>query len=333
MTIDWGRFAERIRARRNFVLISHVRPDCDALGSELGFAMILEALGKEVRIVNGQPTPPHLAFLDPRHRIQAINVDVAPRELKSADCFMVLDTSAWVQLGDMAPQFRETEAERLILDHHQAGDTFEAEIFRDVTAEATGRLVVDAAKALGVPLTKEMAVPLFAAIATDTGWFRFSSVTSRTYEAAAELVAAGAVPQDLYRILYEQESLARLHLMGRVTSRAKFEKEGRVGHLSISAEDFAQTGSTPADTDDFVNLLLKVKGAQVAMMFVELTPNEVIKASFRSRSSLFDCSKLAAGLGGGGHKAAAGATLYGTLESARAKVLAAVFAALDAPAA
>src|SRR3954468_24137105 len=98
MSINWPRFVEVIRAHQRFLLVSHIRPDCDALGSELGMAGVLEALGKNVRIVNGQTTPPSLRFIDPTNRIKAIGIDVTKEQLADVEVLMVLDTSAWAQL-------------------------------------------------------------------------------------------------------------------------------------------------------------------------------------------------------------------------------------------
>ncbi len=188
MSINGSRFVEVINEHENFLLTSHIRPDCDALGSELGMAGVLEAIGKRVRIVNGQPTPPNLAFIDPRQQIQTMFREVKPEEIEDVDLLMVLDTSAWAQLGPMGGVLKDTMAKKVILDHHVSEDDLGAEAFKDVTAEATGRLVVDAAEHLSVALTAEMAMPLFAAIATDTGWFRFANTGARSLEIAAALV-------------------------------------------------------------------------------------------------------------------------------------------------
>ena len=128
----------------------------------------------------------------------------------------MLDTSAWAQLGPMADVVRTTQAHKAVLDHHVDSDDLGAELFKDTKAEATGRLVLEAAKHLRVKLTPELARPLFAAIATDTGWFRFASVTGDTFRVPAALVDAGAVPQQIYTDLYERETLARLQLRGRI---------------------------------------------------------------------------------------------------------------------
>ncbi len=326
MSINWPRFVEIIKSHQRFLLVSHIRPDCDALGSELGMAGILEALGKQVRIVNGQATPPNYQFIDPQQRIKAINVDVQLAEFADVEVLMVLDTSAWAQLGPMGDVIRSTRAQKIVLDHHVSSDDLGAEQFKDVKAEATGRLVLEAARQLGVKVTREIATPLFAAIATDTGWFRFASTTGDTYRAAGTLMDAGAQPNEIYNSLYEQDTLARLNLMGCILCNAKAELGGRLIYTTVLQKDFKATGALPSDTEDIVNMTLNVGGTQVAVIMVE-QPNGNFKISFRSRCSV-DCSKLAEQFGGGGHKAAAGATVPGPLADAQTKVLDAVRAAM-----
>src|SRR5215469_446940 len=266
--ISWSRFAQLIHGHQRFLLTSHIRPDCDALGSELGMAGILDSLGKDVLIVNGQKTPPNLAWIDPRRRIKAIGADVQLADLNDREVMLVLDTSAWQQLGDMAIVLRSTAAKKAVLDHHVSEDDLGAEAFKDTQAEATGRLVLEAAAQLGVPLTPEIATPLFAAVATDTGWFRFSSTTGGTYRSAGQLVDAGAKPTDIYRSLYEQDTLARLQLIGRTLARAQAELDGRLIYTAIFQDDFKATAALPSDTEDVVNVTLTVAGTQVAVIFV-----------------------------------------------------------------
>jgi phosphoesterase RecJ-like protein len=320
--IHWPRFAELIRGHRRFLLTSHVRPDCDALGSELGMAGVLAALGKEVRIVNPHPTPPHLAFIDERKQIQQIGRDVTKESLGEYDALMVLDTSAWAQLGDMGDVIRTTRAKKIVLDHHVSADDLGAEEFKDVEAEATGRLVLEAAEHLGVKLTPEIATPLFAAVATDTGWFRFSSTTAGTFEVGAKLVAAGAKPDVIFQSLYERDTLARLQLRGRIIARATTELGGRLIHTVALKEDFEATGALPVDTEDVINLTLGVANTEVAVILVQQAAGG-FKISFRSRGQL-DCAAIAQTFGGGGHKAAAGAYIEGPFAAAQAKVLDAV---------
>jgi bifunctional oligoribonuclease and PAP phosphatase NrnA len=326
MTIDWPRFVETIHQHQRFLLTSHIRPDCDALGSELGMAGVLEALGKEVRIVNGQTTPPNLAWIDPRRKIEAIGVDVQPADLTDIDLLMVLDTSAWQQLGPMGDVLRATTAQKIVLDHHVSSDDLGAEAFKNTSAEATGRLVVEAAGHLGVELSPDIATPLFAAIATDTGWFRFASTSGDTFRFGGQLVDAGVRPAEIYKSLYEQDSLPRLQLIGRTLARTQAELDGRLVHTAILQEDFRSTGALPSDSEDIINMTLGVAGTEVAVIFVEQTTGK-FKVSFRSRSAV-DCSRLAETFAGGGHKAAAGASVDGPLDAACSCVLDAVRAAM-----
>jgi phosphoesterase RecJ-like protein len=323
MSIPWKRFTELIQSHDRFLLTSHIRPDCDALGSELGMAGVLEALGKQVLIVNAQQTPPNLAFIDPKRRLRALGVDVEPRDLESCEVLMVLDTSAWAQLGTMADVIRASKAHKAILDHHVGEDDMGAELFKDSTAEATGRLVLDAARHLGVRITPEIARPLFAAVATDTGWFRFNSTTGTTYRAGAELVDAGAVPSEIYAALYEQDSLPRLKLRGRILARTQTELDGRLAHTAALKEDFAETGALTSDTEDVINMTLAVAGTQAAVILVE-QPAGGLKISFRSRTPALDCSELAKQFAGGGHKAAAGGFTNAPWPEAQTLVLDAV---------
>jgi phosphoesterase RecJ-like protein len=322
MTIDWPSFVAEIRAAQNVVLTSHIRPDCDALGSELGMAGILESLGKRVRIVNGHPTPPNLAFIDPEQRLQVIGEQVQTADLADADLLMVLDTSAWAQLGPMGDTIRALPCRKIVLDHHVGEDDLGATLYKNTTAEAAGRLVVEAAEHLGVNLTPEMAMPLFAALATDTGWFRFGSASSYTYEIAAKLIAAGAKPAEIYKSLYEQETLGRVRLRGEILARIQLELDGRLAHTYVLKEDFDRLGALPSDTEDVINQALGIAGTQFAVIFVE-QPSGGFKLSFRSRSKV-DCSALAQVFGGGGHKAAAGAFVAGSLKEVQARVLDAV---------
>lgn len=326
MSINWPRFVEIIRAHQRFMLVSHVRPDCDALGSELGMAGILEALGKHVRIVNGQATPPNLAFIDPTKRIRAINVEVQPADLADVEVIMILDTSAWAQLGPMTDVIKASTAKKIVLDHHVSSDELGAEQFKDTTAEATGRLVYDAAEQLGVRLTAEIAMPLFAAVATDSGWFRFGSTSAQTMRCAAGLIEAGAQPARIYNALYEQMTVGRLLLIGRTLAATKVEMNGRLAHTRILKEDFTITGALPSDTEDVVNMTLQIAGVEMAVILVEQASGQ-FKVSFRSRCAA-DCSKLAEQFGGGGHKAAAGAMVDGPYDAAASRVLDAAKAAM-----
>lgn len=326
MSVNWKKFADQISHYQSFVLVSHVRPDCDALGSELGMAYVLRQIGKDVRIINAHRVPPALQFLDPAGNIEALGDDVEPEDI-SADCIMILDTSAWPQLGDMGDVIRAASCDKMVLDHHVGEDDLGATMYKDYQAEATGTLVVQAADALGVPLVRQMAAPLFAAIATDTGWFRFGSVTAETYRVIARLVDAGVVPAEVYGDLYERDTLARLKLRGLILSRTQSELDGALMHTYVEKEDFERLDALPGDTEDSINLTLQVAKTKAAVIFVGQVRGG-FKISFRSRCGM-NANEVAQQFGGGGHKAAAGAFQEGTLDDVRSRVLPAIMAAME----
>jgi phosphoesterase RecJ-like protein len=319
MDIDWRPLVEVIHKRQRFLITSHMRADCDAIGSEVGLARILQSLGKQAVIVNSDEVPKHIEFMDPDNRVGVLGQSAPHEALRGFDVMIVVDTSAWMQLGGMAEVMRSFPGVRVVIDHHVSEDDMQALVFKDDRAEATGRLIVQVAEALGVELTPEIAEPLFTAIATDTGWFRFSSVTADTFAALSKLTAAGACPGKTFAQLFEQHTLARLHLRGRILEHIRSDCNNRMLWTHVTAEDFRECGAQRTDTEDAINTLLTVKGVEAAVLFVELEP-DVTKVSLRSRSE-FNVNKVAELFGGGGHRQAAGITFPGPMIEAQQAVL------------
>jgi phosphoesterase RecJ-like protein len=322
MRLDWASLLEILRNCQRVVLTSHVRPDCDALGSELGMLGILEAIGKDVRIVNAQSTPEGLKWIDPGRRLESLQDGVKKEDLLDRDLLIVLDTSAWAQLGAMADVAKQMREKVLVIDHHVSEDDLSDRWFKDTSAEATARIVYEIGLRLKVPLVERIATPLYAGLSTDTGGFRFPSTSGESFRVAARLVDAGASPPAIYRELFEQDSIARLHLVGRTLAGARVSHDGRIVTSTVRQSDIKEVNALPADTEDLVNLTLAVKGTELAVILIE-QPDGRVKTSFRSRSHV-DCNLLAARFGGGGHKAAAGAILPGPFDAALGQVAAAV---------
>jgi phosphoesterase RecJ-like protein len=322
--IDWNKFVERITESSRILITAHVRPDNDCIGSEVAMSRVLRTLGKSVMIVNGQRTPPTLQTTDPENLIRPLeDLTDAEREwIDNIDLLMVLDTRSWQQLGSMGDVIRASRATKIVLDHHNLGDDIGAELYVNKTAEATGRLVFEAVQRLGVPITKQIADPIFTAIATDTGWFRFSSVTPITFRVAAELLDCGVMADEQYRLLYECESLGRIRLIGRALAKTEPMRDGLMMVTSIMQEDLKEAGALPSDTEDIINMTLQVSGSRIAVLFSE-QEHDGFKVSFRSRCEL-DCSILARRFGGGGHKAAAGALIDKSYDETRRMVFEAI---------
>jgi bifunctional oligoribonuclease and PAP phosphatase NrnA len=328
MSIDWTPLADLIREHDRFLVTTHVRPDGDALGSEVGLAGLLRQKGKDVRVVNSSPTPPRYDFLDPQGTFfEHFGKAVAPADLADREAIVILDLSSWGQLGDMAGWVRGFAGPRLVIDHHVSQDDMGAVVLKDTTAEATGTLVVAAFRELGGTLTPEIATGLLTAVAMDTGWFRHSNTGPGTLRTAADLVEGGATIHEIYRHLFERNTLGRLKMMGETLTGLRIDMEGRVAYAVVTREGLERTGAIPQETEDLVDLVVSLAGVEVGMLFIEQRRGG-IKWSLRSRRGI-DCAGLAAGFGGGGHRAAAGAMLPDPLSESLPRALAAVRAALD----
>jgi phosphoesterase RecJ-like protein len=320
MNIHWDPLRQIIEAHQRFVISSHVRPDADAIGSEIGLARVLEALGKTVRIVNTSATPSNLLFLDPKRQAQQLGAVAKPEDVLTSEVHIVVDTSSWAQLSDVGKLMRESSALRVVIDHHVSCDDLGAIEFKDTTSEATGSLIFLLSEALGVKLPADAATALFAAIATDTGWFRFAAVSAETMRIAGRLIECGASPPDIFRELYEQGTLARTHLMGRALARMQLECDGELAYTTVEWNEFAESGAVPADTEDLVNECLKVSGTKGAFIAIE-QQNRQVKVSFRSRIEGLNVAAVAEKFSGGGHRLAAGATMTAPFAAAVGKAL------------
>ena len=327
---DWNSLKQIIDRHQSFVLSSHVRPDADALGSELAFRELLLSLGKRVLIANPSFAPSTLEFLDSDSVVKVLDQGITEEEVLACEAHVVLDTSAWSQLQAVGELLRKSNAEKIVIDHHVSSDDLGAIDFKDTQAEATGSMVFRFAKEVGIPISQKSAFYLFCAIATDTGWFRFPSVSSQTYREIAELIDLGVAPHEVYLQLYERCRISRHHLSGRVLERIRVEAEGQFAYTWVSLRDFEETGAQPVETEDLVNECLRIEGTRIAFIAVE-QKNKQIKISFRARLGN-DVSVIAAQFGGGGHKLAAGASLPGPLEQALEQVRIAVNDSLNSEA-
>jgi phosphoesterase RecJ-like protein len=223
---------------------------------------------------------------------------------------------------------RESSAKRVVIDHHVSSDDLGAATFKDTTSEATGSLIVQLAEWLGTPISPDAANALFAAIATDTGWFRFQAVTASTMRIAGKLIDCGASPPAIFRELYEQATLAKMRLVGRALGRMQLDCDGQLAYTTIEWSDFAEFGAVSADTEDLVNECLKVAGTKGAFIAIE-QQNRQVKVSFRSRIEALNVATVAEQFSGGGHKLAAGATLSGPFATAVSRALEAMKSAFS----
>ncbi|HEX2459689.1 MAG TPA: bifunctional oligoribonuclease/PAP phosphatase NrnA [Vicinamibacterales bacterium] len=301
------RAAEEIRRRRRFVIASHVRPDGDAIGSQLAMAYALRALGKEARIVNRDPPPlPLLSFPG------VADIEIAERIDDTGDAVIVMETGDLSRTGVAG-----LDAGFVInIDHHVGNTMYGAVNWFDVSAAACGEMVFDLVRELRVPLTYEIAVHVYVAILTDTGSFHYSNISPRTFDTCRQCVEAGVNPQAVARAVFDSNSLGRLKLFGAVLSGMQLDAAGQVATLTVDEQLLADCGATYEDTDGLINLPLTVKGIQAVIFFKKIGPDDW-RISLRSKGNI-DVNAVAKQFGGGGHKNASGCSATGSLDGLKA---------------
>lgn len=319
-----------LRSARRVWLTTHVKSDGDGVGCELALLRALESLGLEVRAINATVVPRCLHFLMRRPEEIAL-YDPARDDafLASADAVVVLDVGLAYRLGTLARPFFESRATKVCIDHHLEVDQHFDHVLADPSLNATGELLLPLVRALGVPVTEEVATPLFASISVDSGNFSYERCTPETFRAAADLVAAGARPYSLHVNLRWRRRLEEIKMEGEIIARLARDESGLVAWSSAPAEILRRHGVDPMEMPEWVNLPLSLEGVEVALLFVELEPG-MVKVSARGKGRV-RVSELARAFGGGGHPLAAGFSVRGTLEEARDAVVPAARIMLGLP--
>ena len=310
---DHVAFARLVERARVYVLVTHVNPDGDAIGSQVGLGRYLQSLGHEVRLVNQDATPRELAFLE-FDGPAGESYDARRHDglLDAADAIVLVDNSAPDRLGRMEAPSTSRAAKTFCIDHHPTRKTPWAENIIDTSASATAILVHELTRARGYVPDRAAADALYAGLATDTGFFRFNSTSARALRIAAELLELGADPTRCYREVYERNSPQYTRLLGRALAGLSLSPEGGVASVSITLAMIAACGADGVDTSEITTPVLAVEGVRLAILFREL-PEGKVKVSLRSKGAI-DVQQLASAFGGGGHRNASGIVLPGRFD-------------------
>ena len=315
---QFQQIVDAVRQRHRFVVSSHARPDGDSIGSQLAFAYALQALGKEVTVVNRDAAPPPL-----------MTFPGVPSIKLAEEVSGEYDAAVIMECGDLArPGVSGLDRYFVInIDHHPGNTGYGAINWFDESAAACGEMVFDLVKALGVPLSLEIATHIYLAILTDTGSFHYSSISPRTFDICRQLLEAGVDPVGIARSVYDSNNMGRLKLFGAVLSAMQIDQSGRIAIVYLDHDMARAAGGTYEDTEGLINLPLTVKEIQ-SVVFFKQTEGDDYRVSMRSKGEI-DIGAVAKEFGGGGHKNAAGCSVSGPIDQLQKMFLDKIEQAID----
>jgi bifunctional oligoribonuclease and PAP phosphatase NrnA len=310
-----------LRAAENIVVLSHVRPDGDAFGSQLALALSLRELGKNVTVWAEEGLLDKYSFMPGGDMLVP-----PPAEPQTFDLAVALDTAVQNRLGLALDVVR---ADTWInVDHHPTNPRYGDLVYIDSTAPATGQILFELLSAADLPMNTAIAENLFVAISTDTGSFQYPNTTARTFEIGAELLRCGVNVGRVSQLLYESYPRRRIELLRELLGTMRFEADGRVASFSLSLETARRLGVLPEDNEGLIDHIRAVEGVVVAVFFEELLEGKV-RVSMRSKSEAADVAAICQQFGGGGHKLAAGARVRGSLAEVEERVMKAICDVVD----
>lgn len=323
LSATWAEIADRVREAGRVAVVTHRRPDGDALGCVLALARALPSVGAGVDAFLMGGIDPALVGV-----IRDTPWRSADEEQPGDDyeLIIVVDTGAWAQLEPIKGWLRRHHERVVVIDHHVHGDGVAALGVVEPTAAATAVLVTALLDELGCPLTEAIAEALFVGLATDTGWFRYANANAEAFRLAARLIDVGVDRAGLFQRLEETHRPERLRLEARALASVEYERKETVAIMALTVEDFRDTGGSIHDLTGLVNRPMIVDRVRASILLAEIEPS-MTKISLRAKESagagaeVIDVNALARRLGGGGHVLAAGARMAADLAEARRAVL------------
>ncbi len=296
---------------KDIVIVTHRNPDGDAYGSSLALYHFLKQFNHKVTVISPNDCPNFLKWMPSQKDILLFepNVEKATKRLGQAEIVFTLDFNAFHRTGDkMQKALEQINPLFIMIDHHQAPDSYAKYTFSNVKKSSTSEMIFDFIEALDKKkyINKEIASCIYTGIMTDTGSFRFPSTSSRTHRIAADLLDAGADNAKIYNRVMDVNSYSRMQLLGRALENMKVLPELKTAYITLSQKELNTYKFEKGDTEGFVNYALSLKDIIFAVIFIEDTQQKIIKMSFRSKGD-FSVNEFARKyFNGGGHTNAAG---------------------------
>lgn len=299
-----------LKEHDDYIILTHISPDGDTLGSAYALALGLLSMGKRAFVVCNDEIPHKYDYF------------VKAAELKSFDykTIIAVDVADAKLLGSLYEKY--SDKIELNIDHHISNTRYAKNLYLDATASATAECIYDVLTALGIEITNIIANALYTGIATDTGCFKYSNVTPKTHLIAAELYKYGIDAAEINRLMFDTKSKNRIALEKMVLESAEFLFDERCLMLTVTSQMQEESGCEQSDLEGVAVISRSVEGVLCGVSIKQTDP-DVYKVSLRTYPPL-DAAYICGMLGGGGHKAAAGCTLQGSLDDVKTQIISAV---------
>ncbi len=304
--------ADIFKKNNHYIISSHAHLDGDALGSELALYFMLQQLNKDVKIINQDKTPDIYQFLPGTKEIICTE-DLKNNfsfDMKPGTILVILDSSNLERIGDIHIDMNQLKF-IINIDHHPSNTRFGRYNYVDIHASSVGEILFGLGNQMGCTLTRQIAVPLYTAIVTDTGSFRYVNTRASTFQVAFDLVKSGVNPNRVTNYIYNNNEVSSLKILGEALGNLKLDDSSRISWTFVTRDMLAKTQSKDEQIEGIVDKILSIKKVQVSVFFRE-TKNDSIKVSFRSKG-IFNVDHFARIFGGGGHPNAAGCNLKGSI--------------------
>ncbi len=309
-----SRVIDVLNRYNRFLITTHKDPEGDSLGSQLALWRLISNLGKTAYMANQDPVPTMYKFLP-----WSDNIITGQGLKEEIDVILVLDSPNKERIGNIADYIT---GGRLVvtIDHHISNDKFGDVNWVNPKASAAGEMIYRIFKKLGMEIHREEAACLYVSILTDTGSFRYSNTTHATHRIASELLRCGLNPQEIASSVYETKSPQVLRLLSSALSTIKISDDGKIAWMRLTNEMFKSSGASSNEIEGFVDYPRSLGGVKVALLFRETSKENQIKVSMRSKGEA-NVNNIASDFGGGGHKAASGCLVNGSIDEAERAVL------------
>lgn len=310
---DLNGIALQLKSRDNYIIVGHVVPDGDCIGSLIGLYLGLLSIGKNVTMMLQDPVPPAYKYL-----VSAADI-IRPGEPVNDKIIIYLDCTDKERVGQKVRAVLSETDITINIDHHQTNEFFAVYNYVNASASATAEIICELLQLMKITIDAAMATALYAGIVMDTGGFKYDNTTSRTLRTAAGLLDQGVDKKAIRVNLFESKPRSEILLLRLALKNLDFSDDGKIAWMTLPYQEMADLGLLETYPEEIINYARMIQGVEVGLLFRELKPG-MVKIGFRSKSYI-DVAELAAGFGGGGHKQAAGARLEGSLTEVKKRII------------